>query len=521
MMHRPVWGLCVAVAILLATSFVHADEIDDAAKLPADEAVPKLESLLEKAEASEDQAAALRIHAWLAGFRLQEGEPYAALQHLEVLARERGGAADKITYGEALIAVARGNLQGNSTAAGIVPYCQDALEALKPCANDTSLSDALRARCLLARGEAYYILRYYDKAVEAFAALDPTRLATPMADRLLDLLARSQYAAGKYLDAAMTFRALGNDLGAAAAYDAAKRPEKSVPIYARALAARPTDAGLLRRAQQGATFAGGEARLLAALEDIAVPEGRAGVPMLLTKADLLEAVSRTQEALAPLQDAAGRDPADPRASARLGRLILLTGDVESDQTWDDAANAYREALRRDPEFEAASAGLYYIAGRDYKLLWNRWRDPRLRDRCLVVQEALVEALPDDPLAWSNLGNTLRILGRTDDALRAYEKAREANPYDPSIRSDQGLALSAAGQDEAALKAFLDSIELDAGHRAGRQNAARSLWLKGEDEAAAKQLGAAIPSARAVGTSPGTYVFLLGRTWRTTRRPDLR
>ena len=180
-----------------------------------------------------------------------------------------------------------------------------------------------------------------------------------------------------------------------------------------------------------------------------------------------------------------------------------------------------QALGRAPEDEAAANGLFYIAGRDYALLWKRWRDPQLSGRCVRVQRALVEARPDDALSLSNLGNTLRVLGDMPGALRAYEQAREANPYDPGVRSDQGLALSAAGRQGAALAAYEDSIELDAGHLAGRQNAARSHWLRGEDDAAAVHLGAAIRTARAVSRNPATYRFLLDRVWRTRRDPGLR
>ena len=494
-------GLCLMVWILVTVDVAAADAIDEAAKLPPADAVLELETLLEGAESAGDEGAQVRAQAWLS--------------------RLRGSPADHVSYGETLVAVARGNLQAQSTAAGVVPYLQDALEALGRVKEEKTLEPGLRARWILARGEALYILRRFEEATAVLKSLDVTAHETAVVDRVLDLLARSQYAAGAHTDAAATFLVMGNELGAAAAYDAARQPEKSVPLYARALQARPTDDATLQRALRGATFAGGEALLLAALEAIPIPAGAAGVPRLLAQADLLEAVSRTAEAVPVLREASDRDPKDPRAPARLGRVLLLTGDVESEDTWDAGAAAYEESLRRDPAHEAASAGLYYIAGRDYKLLWKRWRDPRLRNRCLRIQEALVAAAPEDSLALSNLGNTYRVLGRTADALGAYERAREANPYDPGICSDHGLALSAADRPAEALAAYLESIELDAGHRAGHQNAARALWLQGNDQKAASHLGAAIPSARAVGRSAGTYVFLMGRTWRTTRQPDLR
>jgi len=520
-------ALWFAVALLLVwvPSFggapAWADDVDDAAGLPADEAVVQLEALLEATDEAKAPARRLRLHAHLAALRLAQGEAYAALEHLEVLARVRKQPVDCVSYAEALVTVARANMQARSTAAGVVPYLQDALAALDLVSIQQLDTVELAGRYALAAGEAYYILRRYDDAVAALERVELSAHDIRVRRRMLDLLARSHYAAGRYREAAEAFEQAGNPLGAAAAYDAANMPEKSVPIYAEAVRARPDDAVLLERVRRAAQYTGAEVAMLAALDPLPTPTGAPGVALLLLRADLLEAAGRSREALAPLRDAAGRDPKDPRASARLGRLLLLTEDVENEDTWDAAAKAYMQALRRAPEDEAAANGLFYIAGRDYGLLWKRWRDPRLTGRCVRVQRALVEARPDDALSLSNLANTLRVLGDRPGALQAYAQAREANPYDPGVRSDQGLALSAAGRQDEALAAYEASIELDAGHLAGRQNAARSHWLRGEDDAAAAHLGAAIRTARAVSRGPGTYRFLLDRVWRTRRDPGLR
>lgn len=514
-------GLLVCAAHVCLFAPAWADQVDDAAGLPAPEAIPKLESLLEAARERGDEAETVRIHGLLAGLRLAQGETYAALEDLEVLSRLRKRPLDHVRYAEALVSTARSNMQGGTTAAGVIPYVQDALAALDEESARSIADVAVRGRAMLTRAEALYFWRKFDESVTVLEALRLEDYDQATRRRALDLLARANFAAGRFEAAGKAFAAAGNPLGAAAAYDAAKQPAKSVPLHAQAIRQDPGNAALIERALAGVRYTGAHALLLDALADVELPKAAAGVPLLLARADLLEAAGRTAEALDPLRTAAERDPKDPRAPARLGRLILLTGDVEDEQTWDDAAAAYRSALERDPEDDAAAQGLFYIAGRDYGLLWKRWRAGPLRERCLIVQRALADARPDDALALSNLGNTLRVLGDLEGALAAYEKARAANPYDPGVRSDQGLALSAADRPEEALAAYLESVDMDAGHLAGRQNAARALWLQGDDDGAAAHLGAATRTARAVARSPGTYRFLLERSWRTRRDPRLR
>ena len=131
---RPALWIAAPLFLLCVLSFggvgAWADDVDDAAGLPADEAVVQLETLLEATDEAKDPARRLRIHAHLAALRLTQGEAYAALEHLEVLARVRKQAVDCMSYAEALVTVARANMQARSTAAGVVPYLQDALAAL-------------------------------------------------------------------------------------------------------------------------------------------------------------------------------------------------------------------------------------------------------------------------------------------------------------------------------------------------------------------------------------------------------
>ncbi len=508
--------LIVATWLAALVAPVAADEIDDAARLPVPKAIAALEALL--AKAAGDDGAALRIRRHLGAVYVDSGQPYASLSYLEAAADASKSDADRLAYAGALLATAKSNIAERRMGRNVNPFLRDALIVAK------QIGDAdpqgLLARVLI-QIEAHYLLGELEEAVGAWSVLNLEAQPKAARARVQELIARVRYAQGAWVEAAEAFAQAGNDLGAAAAWDAARQPEKSTPIYARVITANPTASGAMAQAVRGARYTGGHGALLEALADIPVPDGRAGLPLLHARAELLEAGGRAVEALPLLRDAQGRDKRDPRAVLSLARLLIVTAKPGDDEAWDQAADAYIEAIQRAPENRAAATGLSWVADRTYRTLWNAWRDARVTDRCVRVQQALVVATPDDAWAWANLGNTLRVLGRTEEALAAYAKALAANPFEPGVQSDRGLALGAAGRLTDALAAYERSLALDGGHLAGRQNAARSLWLAGKDDAAEAHLGAAVTTARAVGRGPGTYRHLLDRIWRTRQDPRLR
>jgi tetratricopeptide (TPR) repeat protein len=516
-------GLVLGVALSLA----RADEVDDALALPAGQAVARLESLLDRARTAEaagdagpaERAALERVLEALARFHRDRGETYAALQPLEELVRRRERAADRLAYADALLLLAEAAANGTRAApgGGVEPYLRDALATIDPIdvrAPQDGAGDAgLRARAAYVRAKAQYMLGELDAALVTVEAVAVSTLGKADAGRLLDLRARCFYARQAYERAGEAWLAAGDRIAAAAAFDAGRLPARSVPIYAELIREQPSDAALVRRALVGVRFTGANGALATAIADVEIPAGTAGLALLRARAQLAEATGKPDAAMGFLEQVAQRDASDAAALVDLARLTIMAGR-EDEAAWSKGARHYIEAIQREPDSERAAAGLSFIAGRDYGLLWKRWKDAELVRRCLAVQFALVEADPQDALSLANLGNTLRTLGRHEEALAMYERAREANPYDPGVESDAGLALSAAGRDEDSLAAYERSIELDSGHLAGRQNAARSLWLLGRDEDAARHLGAATRIARAVGRSADTYRFLLDRTWRT-------
>ena len=522
MNRRCVLTLLLA-ALLAPGGRAWADEIDDAAALPGDEAAAALEVLLEQADAG--PARRLRLERALGDAYLRAGDSNAAVPHLEaVVAAAPQDAQARIIYAEALLAVARAHIAGEALGRNIMPFLRDALDTVAPLSPgaDPRYDETWRARLARVVMEAQYLRQDHDAALAWAQRADLGSFPKDIQPALRDLEARVLYARGDLEAAAEAFDRAGNPLGAAAAFDAARKPDRSLPVYARLVAAAPADAALLDRALASARYHKAHGALLAALAEVPVPDGVSGVALLRARAELLEGGGRAADALPLLRDAAARDPSGASALLDLGRLtIVAAADPLDPDAWDAAADAYIQALEREPEGGAAVDAISWLASKDFGRLWNSWRDPRVTGRCVRVQEALVRVVPDDALAWANLGNTLRVLGRHEEALAAYEQARQANPYDPAVRSDHGLALSAAGRAQDALEAYEDSVRLDTGHTAGGQNAARGFWRLGRDEAAEAYLAAAARTSRAVGVSPGSYRFLLDRIWRTRQAPSVR
>jgi len=513
----------LTVALALGAPCARADDIDTAAALPPEQALERLEALLEKAVGEQRAEDALRIRRHLGRLYVAAGNPYAALAHLEAVAEgapesERG--PDRLAYAEALLATARENIRRQGLGRAVQPFLRDAVTAAERTPKD-GVDAGFLARRQLVLIEAHFLLDEQEPAATAWEVARADSQPADVKRTLYEWLARIRYAQQRWADAGAAFETAGNDLGAAASWDAARQPERSIPIYARRIAAEPSDAGVLAQALRGARYTGAHGALLEALSGIPTPEGAAGIELLLARVELLEAAGRAADALPLLRDAKTRDENDPRPCLQLGRMLILASDPQDEDAWDAAADAYIDAIRRAPDSSAAAEGLSWIASRDYARLWNTWRDARIPGRCIRVQEALVAAAEDDALAWMNLGNTLRVLGEHERALEAYARAVEANPFDPAVQSDRGLALSAAGREADALAAYEKSLALDSGHISGRQNAARLLWLQGDDDKAEAHLGAAVRTARAIGRSPGTYRFLLDRIWRTRRDPGLR
>lgn len=478
------------------------------------EAAEVLEAALEPLE---DRKARAPLEAALGGILIRAGETYAALQHLQAAATHRGAGGDHLALAEALLAIARRNASsGSGRWIEIVPYLRDAISESELAGTDDSTSKSTRGRRLAIVGEARYWMGNPEAAAEAWSGLQAEDLPDGEAIRIADLHARALYDLGRYEEAAGAFARAGNDRAVASALAAARKGPEAVAVYARLLAECPGDEVLLHEAVTAARYTGAEAELAGALADLEVT-GTDHAQVLVARALLAESGGAAEAAERLAIAATEADPKAARPWYELGRLRLLSAGG-SDDRLDAAVAALVQALTRAPTDEALIRLLWDVAGRDYAVLW---RSDRAGARSLQVQRALVQASPEDELAWANLGNTLRVTGHLDEAVQAYDRALALEDGDPSILSDRGLALSGRGDRSAALEAFQAAARTDPDFDAAHQNAARQHWLAGRDVDAARHLAEAERRTRAAGGNWLRYRFLLDRVYRAGHRPDVR
>jgi tetratricopeptide (TPR) repeat protein len=512
----------VSVPVLLAllafaVPCARADEASDRAAAEAllaegrgAEAADALRALLDAmAERNAPAPERAPVLALLGRALLLSGDAQGALPVFEDSLEAREDASTRLDYAEALVTVARENLEsGGATAARVVPYLDDALASA-----GRAVEEGFRARRTRVVGEAHYWRGDLEEAVRILGAPGAEPAIDAASRRSLEILAHALYRLSRWSESADAFRRAGNLRGEASAWAAAREGGKAAEIHRRLLEQNPGDAALLAEAVQAARFTGAQRALADALATIP-----ASGPVLARFTHARGVLLRDlgdPSAEALFADAAAADPAWSAPLVEGARGLLLAG------SGDGAADALIEAMHRDPSDSAARDLAWYQAGRDYTAGTSGGASPAILARAVRLLEALVASDPEDPLAWANLGNARRLAGDAEGAVEAYDRARELASSDASVLSDRGLALVSAGRDGEALAAFEEAAAADRSATAPRQNAARILWRAGGHDRAEGHLEAAAKAAHAEGGNAMSYRFLFDRSWRTRQRADRR
>lgn len=84
-------------------------------------------------------------------------------------------------------------------------------------------------------------------------------------------------------------------------------------------------------------------------------------------------------------------------------------------------------------------------------------------------EAMAAANPDDPAAWTAIGNHYFQEGRSAEAAEAYEKALALDPSLVGVWSDMGVMYRRLGRFDDAIAAFEHAASLDPSHETSRFN----------------------------------------------------
>jgi tetratricopeptide (TPR) repeat protein len=78
----------------------------------------------------------------------------------------------------------------------------------------------------------------------------------------------------------------------------------------------------------------------------------------------------------------------------------------------------------------------------------------------AAQKAASEKDPNQHLLWATLGEAYDVAGRNDEAAQAYQQAINAKPDDPGYYNNLGNVLARAGKIDEARAAYTKSAELD-------------------------------------------------------------
>jgi tetratricopeptide (TPR) repeat protein len=163
------------------------------------------------------------------------------------------------------------------------------------------------------------------------------------------------------------------------------------------------------------------------------------VEILCNFANTLEAVGRANEAIAAYRKALDADPSALRAHLGLGEALLLSGNTS------EAEAAYRAALAAHPTSIAAHQGLAVVLKRV--------------DRPAEAEAAERAALALNPTAAQqaalehNLGVSLKLQGKFEDALKHYDMAQTLSPDIPLADYNRANALQELGRFTEAISAY--------------------------------------------------------------------
>ena len=268
-------------------------------------------------------------------------------------------------------------------------------------------------------GDALFHLQRYREAVESLRQAVTLQPNLPMAATLQVLMGRASRELGRLDAAEEHFRlAMAIDpldatplLDLAALHAAQQRHREADDLLRRARELRPADPATLQNIAESLRKQGRHEESLAAYRDVLDidPEfalAHAGM------GDALFRLKRYAEALEALATAAALQSDLPMAAS----LHLLMGRAAQELGHPDAAGHFARAVEIDPRDTEAID----------RLAMARFQDKRYEE-AHALYRTLAEITPDSAQTHANLGATLYYLGRSQDALRSFERALALDP----------------------------------------------------------------------------------------------
>lgn len=150
------------------------------------------------------------------------------------------------------------------------------------------------------------------------------------------------------------------------------------------------------------------------------------------------------------QDAWGqkRSKASQRSTSRAAGLVDAADKLADDSKWPEAIDAYKLAVRLDPNYPPAYSGLG-----DAYLNSGKWED------ALAAYKEAVRITPNDPQAQYNLGYCYNTMGRHGEAFAPLVRATSLDPNFAEAHYAIGYAYLKGTDIEKSISFFKGAIRL--------------------------------------------------------------
>ncbi|MGI8905540.1 MAG: tetratricopeptide repeat protein [Candidatus Sumerlaeaceae bacterium] len=131
---------------------------------------------------------------------------------------------------------------------------------------------------------------------------------------------------------------------------------------------------------------------------------------------------------------------------------LATGErIANEGRLDEAVDLMREATQRYPDSPTGRYNLgvaLFLRLREDKQHLDLWEDladdEQLADEAMVSLEAAIERDGGFIQAYNNLARIYALRGRSDDAIRTWERSLSIQPDQPTVQAEMELYLSRMG-----------------------------------------------------------------------------
>ncbi len=201
---------------------------------------------------------------------------------------------------------------------------------------------------------------------------------------------------------------------------------------------------------------------------------------LIALADLYARLNQHDEAISRYQAACTLDPTRGAALSQWGALLAKTGKAA------EGTAKLRQALELEPsrvEFQSNLGSILCSSS-----------SASDREEGLRLVSAALGTSPDDPRLRVNYAQALRVNGRAEESIPAFQSAIELAREDPRLQFEYGVVCASAGKLDLAAGAFARVLELDPTQFSARMNLVRVLTESGRHPEALVALRTARESA---------------------------